>query len=148
MMQMLNSWGDKIDRWAPVVARVLISIVFIYAAWSKIRNWEVLVQSFDQLPLLPGLLWAILAIGFELIGAVFLLIGFKTRIAAFMLVVFVIMTIIIGHINWTVSPIQFQLVDILKNLAIIGGLLLAAKHGRDYCSVDNRMSAMRTPTSL
>jgi len=148
-MQMLKNWCDRMDIYIPVIARVLLSIIFLYAAWSKIQNWSVLIQSFELLPILPGMVWGILALGFELIGAVLLLVGFKTRLAAWMLIIFTIMTIIIGHINWSVSPLQFQLVDILKNLAIIGGLLLASKHGRDYCSVDNKMSSMRmTSTTI
>ena len=136
---MCKSFCDKTDRWAPFLARFFISIVFLYAAYSKLSSFSFVTQSLSQLPIFPGLVWALLAIIFELGGAVMLLVGYKTNIASWMLIVFTIMATAIGHIAWATSPIQFQWVEILKNLAIVGGLLLTAKHGSELYSLDKKM---------
>ena len=71
----------------------------------------------------------ILAIIFKLGGGVMLLLNWHLAIAVEMLIVFTIMTIILGHTDFSGDALkdQMQLTQILKNLAIIGGLLLMGR---------------------
>jgi putative oxidoreductase len=145
-MQALKNFSNKADNLAPVLARVLISLVFIYAAWFKLANFAVFTQQLGTLPIFSGLIWVLLALAFELGGAVLLLVGYKTRQAAWALIIFTIMATIIGHANWT--TMQFDWLGILKNLTIIGGLLLAAKHGSEVYSLDKKMSQSSVTSTM
>lgn len=69
-----------------------------------------------------------LAAGVEIVGALLLIIGFKIRWAALALILFLIPTTLLFHAFWTVEvpAVRGEMIQFLKNLAIIGGLLHVA----------------------
>lgn len=71
----------------------------------------------------------ILAIVFKLGGGVMLLVNWRTALAVEMLIVFTILATILGHTDFSGDAMQDQMqtTQILKNLAIIGGLLLMGR---------------------
>ena len=79
----------------------------------------------------------------EVVGGLMILVGFKAGIAAIVLIVFTLLTIYYGHPFWDVPADQVvaQRTQALKNLAIIGGLLLLAVNGSGPLSVDRRGSS-------
>jgi putative oxidoreductase len=143
MMEKCKMWCDKVDMWAPVIARVFIAIVFIMAGYQKVMGFSGLASNLGTaLKVLPGTAWALLAVVFELGGALLLLAGYKTRLASWMLIIFTVIATLIVHTSMLAPagvPFQVDWVSALKNLAIIGGLLLVAKHGADKMSMDNKM---------
>jgi len=80
--------------------------------------------------------WTVAAI--DLIGGLLVLIGFKTRWAALVLLVFVALTVWFAHPFWTMEGAAraANQAHALKNLAIMGALLLLAVHGSGRYSVD------------
>ena len=85
--------------------------------------------------------WAVAAI--DLIGGLMVLIGFKTRSAAVVLFVFAAMTIWFAHHFWDMEGAAraANQAHALKNLAIMGALLMLAAHGPGRYSVDARMGS-------
>jgi uncharacterized membrane protein YphA (DoxX/SURF4 family) len=79
------------------------------------------------------------AILIETLAGTALLLGFKTRYAAWTLVVFLIPATIIFHVANIADPVQGQeqMVHTLKNLAIIGALLKFAADGAGAFALDN-----------
>ena len=75
------------------------------------------------------------SIAFEIIIPLFLIVGYKTRIAASLLAVFVLTVTLIFHSHHIIND-GMQLTIFLKNLAIIGGLLLIISNKSQICSVD------------
>ena len=71
----------------------------------------------------------------ELLGGLAILVGFQTRIAAWVLAIFTIATALVAHTGWAD---QNQMIHFLKNLAIAGGFLLLASSGAGAYSVDAR----------
>ena len=71
----------------------------------------------------------------ELLGGLAILVGFQTRIAAWVLAVFTVATALVAHIDWAD---QMQMIHFLKNLAIAGGFLLLASSGAGAYSIDAR----------
>jgi len=129
-----------------VVARFLISLIFLSGAIHKILNWHDTEKSLmntlaewqsnlifsDQLqdffaiiiPMAPAIL--ILATLLELLGGLLLLLGVKEKLGATLLILFLIPTTVIIHQFWFVegSVREIQMVHFFKNLAILGGLLM------------------------
>ena len=81
-----------------------------------------------------------IAIGIELGGALALLIGWKTRWAAWLLALFVLIATCMAHRFWEFDAAQQanQLNHFLKNLAIIGGLLFIAAFGPGSAAVEKK----------
>jgi putative oxidoreductase len=74
-----------------------------------------------------ALIATVLAIILKLGGGLLLMFNYKTSYAAWMLIVFTVLATLMFHTNWSGENGQMQLGSFLKNLAIIGGLLLYAK---------------------
>jgi len=119
-----------------VFGRFCLSAIFFVSAWRKLEDpaavathltaavaqaaWapEALAVGVRQAG--PLLAWA--AIGFEFVGAFCLVTGFKKEFGAALLVIFLVPTTLLFH------PPQdpAQLTQFLKNIGLIGGLLLVA----------------------
>ena len=70
-----------------------------------------------------------------IIGGLLLLVGFKARYAAILLFLFTVAATFLGHQFWVDPSQQTQF---LKNLVIMGALLMLAVHGAGPYSVDDR----------
>jgi len=143
MMQMYSRLNEKVDAWAPLIARVFIAGIFLWAGYGKLEKFsDFAAQLGTVLPLLPGTAWAALAVIFEFGGALLLLIGYKTREAAWMLIVFTLIATVIAHTS-ILAPagtlFQIDWSNALKNLAVIGGLLLVGRVGSSCLSLDMKM---------
>jgi putative oxidoreductase len=111
------------------ISRLLLAAIFILSGFNKIPGFAGM-SGFLGGKLgwpAPGL-WLTLAILFELLGGLGLLLGFRTRLAALALIVFTLAATIFVHGALLSSAAdaaakQDQMVNILKNIAIIGGLL-------------------------
>ena len=123
-----------------VGGRLLLSAIFISSGYNKITGWE---QTGDfmaakGLPMVPILLGG--AILFEIVGGLSVVVGFKARIGAALLIVFLIPTTVIFHDFWAyeAQQQQNQLINFMKNLAILGGLFQIAAVGPGPWSIDKR----------
>jgi putative oxidoreductase len=77
----------------------------------------------------------------ELFGGLALLFGFLTRIGAIGLFVFLIPTTLYFHHFWNMTgpDAKAQMVNFMKNLAIMGGLLAIYAWGPGRYSIDGRI---------
>ena len=114
----------------PLAARVCLALIFLNAGYKHLTGF----QQFQQVIATKGLPAApVLAVGtivFLVLGAVSLLVGYKTKIGALLLILFLIPASIFFH------PPMTDLTGFLKNLALIGGLLMTMAHGPGLISVD------------
>ena len=103
-----------------LIGRILISAIFIYAIPGKIINFErtveVIVNKNIPTILAPFLLF--LAIICLIFGSILFISGFKQRLGAFLLLIFIIPTTFIFHF------FPFQVKAVLLNAGLIGGLIL------------------------
>jgi putative oxidoreductase len=78
------------------------------------------------------------AIVLELGGGLLVALGYRARLGAFALAVFVVPTTLIFHDFWTLTgpDYQLQMIMFLKNLSMLGGLLLVMAFGPGRFSVD------------
>ena len=75
------------------------------------------------------------SIAFELIFPLLLIIGYKTKIVASLLALFVFTVTFIFHTHYIMTD-GVQLTIFLKNVAIIGGLLVVIANKPKICSID------------
>jgi putative oxidoreductase len=86
-----------------------------------------------------------LAAAVELAAGLAILAGFKTRIAAWVLFLYVIPVTYYFHNFWAAQGAaqQMQMVNFLKNAAIMGGLLVLAVNGAGAYSADAALAKKR-----
>lgn len=118
--------NPAVAHWTPLVARVLLSAVFLAAGFQKVTGFAGTVSYIASVGLPMPEVLAVLAIIIELGGGVMLLIGFMGRLAAKGLFFFTLLTTIFFHNN---IADQIQVALAMKNLAIMGGLLMIFTHG-------------------
>ncbi len=114
-----------------LVARVFASGVFIIAGYGKIGTGYAGTQGYMAAMGVPaGMLPLVIAL--ELGGGIALLLGFQTRLIAFLLAGFSIITGLIFH----AGADQMQQIMLMKNFAMAGGLLAFTLFGAGRLSLD------------
>jgi len=116
-----------------VFGRIFISALFLIEAVRKFFNPDMSMMYMSDHGVPEFLFYP--SIAFEIIIPLLLIAGYKTRIAASLLAVFVLAVTLIFHSHHIIDD-SMQLTIFLKNLAIIGGLLLIISNKPQICSVD------------
>jgi putative oxidoreductase len=122
----------KLQPWAELAARIALAALFIIAGFAKIGGYEG-TAGYMQSMGVPGVLLP-LVIALELVGGLAIAVGYRTRLVAFLLAGFSVLSGLIFH-----SPLDpNEQTQFLKNLAIGGGFLLLVAHGAGRYSLDAR----------
>ena len=116
-----------------LVGRIVIGLLFLVAAYNKIKGYGGTVGYFGRLGVPMPAVIAPLIIVFELAAGALLIIGYQTRMVAFAVAVFVTIAALLAHMNFGDAN---QLNHFLKNLAIAGGCLALFVSGAGSYSVD------------
>jgi len=119
----------------PLLARIFICVIFLFSGFGKIMHPVTTKQFMAAYGMPLTGLFLIGAIIFEIGGGLSLLLGFKARWGAIALVIFLIPTTLIFHTKFSE---QMQVIQFMKNLAILGGLLMIAAFGPGEMSLDER----------
>lgn len=114
---------------ALIIARLLTSVIFVTAGIAKIIAWDsnVTYMATRPLPFIPVLLAAALLI--ELAGAACLVVGYKTKIAAWIMFAYMVPVTTLYH--------KFGSTHFQKNLGIMGALLMLAVCGPGGWALDS-----------
>jgi putative oxidoreductase len=140
------------------VARVLVASLFAVSGVSKALDLSGTTAAIaERLPaaLAPSLATplALAAIFIEVAGALALGLGAKVRLAATALSAFTVIVTALFHAFWLLPEGVLragQLFQFMKNLAILGALLLFIAHGAGAWSIDgkgSRRARRRSPAS-
>jgi len=110
--------------------KLLLCLFFLLSGFSKIFRNKMMVEYATSKNLPMPAISVILAAIIELGGALAVIIGYQAAIASLILFVYLIPTSLIFHNFWAASETekQNQFINFMKNLAIMGGLLLLATH--------------------
>ena len=130
------------------LSRILLSLVFILAGYGKVfGGMEAfkgfvggLIQKspFPQLAQYSDILAQVAAYG-EFVCGILLFIGLLSRVAALGLIVFVILASILAHNFWALADAKAygeQLGIFLKNMGLVGGLLIIVGAGGGALGID------------
>lgn len=112
--------NDKLSSRASLVARLMLSFVFLYSGWGKLMAPEATLAYIANAGIpLPMAAYAS-ALVVELLVAAAFAIGYYTRWSALILFGFSIASAVMFHHNFAD---QMQLLQFMKNIAIAGGFL-------------------------
>jgi putative oxidoreductase len=122
---------DKNDLFA-LTGRIFVATIFLASAFGKITNFQGTTEymALHGMPMVDLLCLAAIAV--EVMGGLSLVLGYYARWGAVALLVFMVPATLIFHL----SP--DQRIQLLKNMAIIGGLLQIAAFGPGEISLDYR----------
>jgi putative oxidoreductase len=121
------------EKYVNLAGRILLAHIFLLAGVNKITGYSG-TQGYMEAMGVPGMLLPLVII-LEIGGALALITGWQTRLAAYALALFSIVSALIFHSN---LGDQMQMILFMKNWAMAGGLLVLAANGAGAFSLDNR----------
>ena len=126
-----------------LLGRVLLGLMFLLAGLSKFGGLEGTAGYIASKGLPMAQLLAIATAVLEVGAALMLIVGWQARWAALALAAFTVLATFLFHNYWTLPADQqmMQQLMFMKNLAIIGGLLLVFAFGAGSLSLDRRRAA-------
>lgn len=124
------------NRTLVLLSRFAVAAIFVVTGVQKLQNFHdtARIMSHMGVPLATALL--AIAVLFELGGAFMIALGWRARLAATLLFVYLVPVTIYFHIAE-----GFDLIQTLKNLAIMGALLRIAADGAGAESLDESRAA-------
>ena len=123
-----------------LVGRILLAQLFIISGAMKIPGFEGTAGYIAAKGLPMPQVLAALTIVLELGGGLMLAAGFKTRWVAIAFFLWLIPTTFIFHKFWGIeaAQVQNQMINFMKNISIMGAMLLVFAFGPGAYSVDKR----------
>ena len=138
------------------VGRIFLSLIFVVSGVQKLMNISVVAKmladnnvpipdqvvtylaQYSTMPKYEAL--GYLVAGVEVVGGLMVLVGLKARWGAVLLIIFTALTVVFVHHFWDMSADAFNdnLTEALKNLSMIGGLLLVFAVGSGPTAMDRR----------
>lgn len=128
---------------AVLVGRILLALMFVISGFGKIGAFAdtTVYMAGAGIPAIDAVLEAllILTILVELGGGTALILGWKTRPAALSIFLFTGLVTLVFHRFWAVPPDEAmgQQLMFMKNLSVMGGLLLLFAHGPGDYALDD-----------
>jgi putative oxidoreductase len=108
-----------------LLGRIFFSAIFIMSSFTHFTSGAVAYAAYQGVPF-PHLLVPFSGV-IALLGGLSILLGYKARIGALLIVIFLVPVTVMMHNFWAVSdPLMANLQKImfLKNLAMLGGALI------------------------
>ena len=123
----------------PLLGRILFALIFLMSGLNHVTGAGTDYAAAAGVPM-AGVLVPLAGL-IAMVGAISILLGYKVKYGAWLIVIFLIPVTLALHNFWTVKDpmqAQMQMAMFMKNLAILGGALLLAYFGPGPYSIDNR----------
>jgi uncharacterized membrane protein YphA (DoxX/SURF4 family) len=124
----------------PLLGRILLGAIFLWSAIKDIRTFEATATMMKSKNIIMPEFLLVGAIVFLLLGSIAVILGVKARWGAVLLVLFLIPTTIVFH---PPTGGEEDLIQFLKNLGLLGGLLLIISYGPGVVSFDGPAPSMK-----
>ena len=121
-----------------LAGRILMSVVFLLSGTMKVLGYSAMVGYATAKGLPVAGVGIAVAAAIEILGGLALLTGFQTRVASWILFLYLIPVSITFHNFWAMQGMERMdnQIHFLKNFAIMGGLLILSAHGAGPLSID------------
>lgn len=126
------------ERAAAFLSRILLAQIFLVAGLTKIPGFTETQAYMAKYGMPATAFFAAATIAVEVLGGLSLLLGYKAKLGAGLLFLFLIPVTLIFHTDFS-NPLQR--IMFMKNLAIMGGLLAIVAWGPGPFSLDPRSGA-------
>lgn len=130
-----------------ILGRILLAAIFLMSAvMNKIPHFLDTADRMTEqgIPFSPIMLAG--AIVFLIVGSTSIILGYRTRFGATLLLIFLIPATYYFHDFWTFKrevDIQLQQIQFMKNIALMGAMLMLIARGAGTHSFDNRRLAFK-----
>jgi putative oxidoreductase len=129
-------------KYVVLIGRVLFSAIFILTIMSHFKYETVIYAASQGVPLASFLvpLSGVIAIT----GGLSILLGYKAKIGAWLIVLFLIPVTYYMHAFWKIEEAmhaQIQMANFMKNLSLLGAALMISYFGSGPCSLDTMNSS-------
>lgn len=124
-----------------LLGRLLFALIFLMSGPNHFAKQTIAYAASQGVPFasLAVPLSGVLALA----GGLSILLGYRAKIGAWLIALFLIPVTLMMHKFWTVQDpmmAQMQMVMFMKNVAILGGALLISQFGAGPLSLDDRRS--------
>jgi putative oxidoreductase len=118
-----------------LAGRSLLSLLFLLSGVGKLGAYAATAAYMSSFGVPSVLLPVVIAT--EVLGATAIILGWQTRITAFLLAGYTLLAALVFHINFAD---QIEMIMFLKNVSIAGGFLLLVVNGAGPLSLDRRLA--------
>jgi putative oxidoreductase len=121
-----------------LAGRILLSVLFLLSGLGKVGAYAATAGYMSSVGV-PSVLLPVVIVT-EVLGAIAIILGWQTRIAAFLLAGYSLLAALVFHANFAD---QIEMIMFLKNVSIAGGLMLLVANGAGPLSLDRRGRSAR-----
>ena len=135
----MSNWREfmkSLGKYAVPLGRICFSLIFILSSYNPFAKGAIGYAASQGVPM-ANILVPIASL-LALIGGLSVLLGYKTKAGAWMIVLFLIPVTFTMHAFWKVTDPgmrQIQQIMFLKNIAMLGGALMLTYFGSGPCSL-------------
>jgi putative oxidoreductase len=124
-----------------VLGRFFFALIFLIAAPNHFTKQTIAFSASQGVPLA----WIAVPLSgaLAIAGGLSILLGYRAKLGAWLIVLFLIPVTLMLHKFWTVSDpmmAQMQMILFMKNISMLGGALLITQFGAGPFSLDARRS--------
>jgi putative oxidoreductase len=130
-----------------VLGRLLLCTIFVLAAvGNKIPHFSDVAKIMDAAGVPAPQLLLVGAIVFLVAGSLSVILGYKARLGATLLLTFLVLASYYFHPFWKLEgeAQQEQMIQFMKNLSMMGAMLMIMANGSGPMSVDARLAKPAT----
>jgi putative oxidoreductase len=122
-------------KYIPLAARICLCLIFLNAGVKHALGFNntVKMMTDNGLPI-AGILLGFTVL-FQLLGGISLLLGYKIRLGSLLLIIFLIPATLVFH-NPLADPKELN--DFLKNIGLMGGLMMMLYSDAGAWSIDSK----------
>jgi len=128
-------------KYVLLTGRILFAFLFIISAFGHFSAQSIGYAASQGLPM-ANILVPLSGI-VELLGAISIILGYKARLGAWLLVLFLVPVTFTMHKFWTITDPtmhQMDMVMFMKNISMTGAALILAYFGSGELSIDNKLA--------
>lgn len=122
---------NGLARWLPLLGRILIGHLFLLSGLNKVFHYSqtAAYMASKNVPMVELLL--VLSIIIEIVGALMIILGWRVKLAATIVFLWLIPVTFMMHNFWAVPGAERmgQLINFQKNLVIMGAMLYLVAFG-------------------
>lgn len=133
-----------------VIGRVFLATIFLMSAvGNKIPNFDGVSEYMGKVGMPAPRLMLVGAITFLILGSASVILGYKARIGASLLLVFLILATYYFHNFWDLEgqARQDQMIQFMKNLSMAGAMIFLIANGSGAGSLDTLEQRYRARTA-
>jgi putative oxidoreductase len=140
MPTIVDRMARRTGSWIVLLARLGLAALYLPSGFNKLLHIGSFANGLAARGVPAPTLLAILGAAVEFFGALAVLVGFRTRYAALLMIGFTIVASVVSHHFWDIHDVtrQMQYVQFMKNMAITAGFLFLFVHGAGPLSLDRK----------